>query len=197
VDHKRCLSRPTPALEQYHNTPETQTEESYTHPEDLEHFANHETIEITEAEREAIYQGITVEEALAQHRNPAVSEEHPAQRANTDNQDVPKKIERPISPELQDPAVRFREAKADSKVHGEWGTGEAGYATPKSASERMRKNVPYKVMSHLLCSESLLEVDIGMYAVQIPSELGRFLACRCRFPWKDSGLSESTHLVSM
>jgi nucleobindin len=156
VDHKRCLSRPTPALEQYHNTPETQTEESYTHPEDLEHFANHETIEITEAEREAIYQGITVEEALAQHRNPAVSEEHPAQRANTDNQDVPKKIERPISPELQDPAVRFREAKADSKDHGEWGAGEAGYRVPKSASERMRKNVPYKVMSH-----SVLRVSAG------------------------------------
>ena len=53
--------------EQYHSTPETQTEESYIHPEDLEHFAHHEAIERQEAEREAKYQGITVEEALAQH----------------------------------------------------------------------------------------------------------------------------------
>jgi hypothetical protein len=161
----------------------------------LEHFANHEAIEITEAEREAIYQGITVEEALAQHRNPAASEEDPAQHANTDNQDAPKKIERPVPPEQQDPAVRFRQAKAESDAHGEWGAGEAGYKSPNTPSERMRKNVPYKVMSHLLCSESLLEVDVGTYAVQIPSELGRFLACRCRFSWKNLRLNKSARLV--
>jgi hypothetical protein len=39
----------------------------------------------------------------------------------------------------------------------------------------MRKNVPYKVVSPLLCSELLSEVDIGTCAVQVPSELGRFL----------------------
>ncbi|GAA5967392.1 hypothetical protein JCM11641_000532 [Rhodosporidiobolus odoratus] len=37
--------------EMYHNTPETQTEESYTHPEDIEHFMAHETIEDEEEER--------------------------------------------------------------------------------------------------------------------------------------------------
>lgn len=51
----------------YHSTPETQTDESYTHAEDLEHFAQHEDIERKEAEKEAEYQGISVEEALAAH----------------------------------------------------------------------------------------------------------------------------------
>ncbi|GAA6002161.1 hypothetical protein JCM10207_003103 [Rhodosporidiobolus poonsookiae] len=37
--------------EQYHNTPETQTEESYIHPEDIEHFMSHEQIEDEEDDR--------------------------------------------------------------------------------------------------------------------------------------------------
>ncbi len=53
----------------YHSTPETQTDESYNHPEDIEHFAQHEQIELEEAEREAKFQGISVEEALAQHEH--------------------------------------------------------------------------------------------------------------------------------
>ncbi|KAJ8455426.1 hypothetical protein ONZ45_g18949 [Pleurotus djamor] len=36
--------------EMYHSTPETQTDESYNHPEDLEHFAQHDAIEHQEAE---------------------------------------------------------------------------------------------------------------------------------------------------
>jgi len=53
--------------EQFHSTPETQTDESYVHPEDIEHFAQHEAIERQEAIKEAEYQGISVEEALAEH----------------------------------------------------------------------------------------------------------------------------------
>ncbi|KAF5383366.1 hypothetical protein D9757_008408 [Collybiopsis confluens] len=53
--------------EEFHSTPETQTDESYNHPEDIEHFAMHEQIERKEAEKEAKYQGISVDEALAQH----------------------------------------------------------------------------------------------------------------------------------
>ncbi|BGP14622.1 hypothetical protein JCM10213_002210 [Rhodosporidiobolus nylandii] len=37
--------------EKYHNTPETQTEEAYIHPEDIEHFMAHETIEDEEEEK--------------------------------------------------------------------------------------------------------------------------------------------------
>jgi hypothetical protein len=104
--------------------------------------------------------------------DPAGSKNTPTQQENTDNQEVPKKIERIIPLEQQDPVVRFSQAKAESAAHGEWGTGDSGYKPPQSASERMRKNLPYKVMFPLLCSEMLLEVDIGTYAVQVPSELG-------------------------
>ncbi|KAN0135618.1 hypothetical protein V8E53_006509 [Lactarius tabidus] len=130
--------------EQFHNTPETQTDESYNHPEDIEHFAHHETIERKEAEREAKFQGITVEEALAQHEEPVPdkqpSHEHPA----AEGQETPKKYERQIPLEQQDPAVRFRQAKAESDAQGEWGSGAGGYKSPKSPSEKMRRNVPYK-----------------------------------------------------
>jgi len=127
--------------EQYHSTPETQDAASYNHPEDIEHFSHHETIELKEAEREAIYQGISVEEALSQHADPPPSEQHPAGETG---QEAPKKFERQIPAEQQDPAVRFRQAKAESEVYGDWGSGDSGYKPPKSPSERMRKNLPYK-----------------------------------------------------
>lgn len=65
--------------EEFHSTPETQTDESYNHPEDLEHFAHHEEIERKEAVKEAAFQGITVEEALQSHEHaaaPAGGETH-------------------------------------------------------------------------------------------------------------------------
>ncbi|KAJ7897280.1 precursor to secretory protein Ssp120 [Mycena olivaceomarginata] len=63
--------------EEFHSTPETQTDESYNHPEDLEHFAHHEEIERKEAIKEAAYQGISVEEALASHELPQEHAEQP------------------------------------------------------------------------------------------------------------------------
>ncbi|KAI0050604.1 hypothetical protein FA95DRAFT_1487052 [Auriscalpium vulgare] len=160
--------------EQFHNTPETQSDDSYTHPEDLEHFAHHESIEHKEAEREAKYQGITVEEALAQHDEaphdapPPATEQHDTEHPdapaephdtlaephdpvpegappqNTPAVPGPKKYLRPVDPASVDPAVRFRDAKAESERLGDWGEGSAGYAPPKRPSERMRKNLPYK-----------------------------------------------------
>ncbi|ETW86773.1 hypothetical protein HETIRDRAFT_437555 [Heterobasidion irregulare TC 32-1] len=140
--------------EQYHSTPETQTDESYTHPEDLEHFAQHEAIEHKEAEREAKFQGITVEEALLQHEEHEHDEAPPALVADSNDADndttdaahppTTKKIQRQTPPEKQDPAVRFRDAKAESERHGDWGSGDAGYKPPNTPSEKMRKNLPYK-----------------------------------------------------
>lgn len=47
----------------YHNTPETQTDEAYNHPEDVEHFAHHEAIEREEEQRERHAEGMpTIEE---------------------------------------------------------------------------------------------------------------------------------------
>jgi hypothetical protein len=165
------LTRPIP-LEQYHSTPETQDAASYTHPEDYEHFSHHEAIELKEIEREAIYQGISMEEAIGQHAEPAPNEQPPAESAKVDGEEVPKKFERQIPPEEQDPVIRFRQAKAESEAHGEWGSGDSGYKPPNSPSEKMRKNLPYKVMSYFVFDEPLLEVDMGAFAVQVPPELG-------------------------
>lgn len=44
--------------EVYHNTPETQTDEAYSHKEDLEHFAKHDKIEKEEEQRERKAEGL-------------------------------------------------------------------------------------------------------------------------------------------
>ncbi|KAI4522075.1 hypothetical protein K525DRAFT_223637 [Schizophyllum commune Loenen D] len=116
--------------EEFHSTPETQTDESYVHAEDIEHFRHHEEIERKEAEKEAKYQGISVDEALAQH--------------DPDQQPPPPKVNRVPPPEKQDPAVRFANAKGEADRLGEWGAGDEGYKPPVNPSEKMRKNLPYK-----------------------------------------------------
>ncbi|CDO73124.1 hypothetical protein BN946_scf185007.g178 [Trametes cinnabarina] len=121
------------AVEQFHSTPETQTDESYNHPEDIEHFAHHEAIERQEAEREAKFQGVSVEEVIAQHE--PHEEQHVPEGGAADPQLVvqnphddqafvaggPPKINRVPPPEKQDPAVRFASAKADAENQGECG----------------------------------------------------------------------------
>jgi len=113
--------------EKYHSTPETQTDESYNHPEDIEHFAQHEAIEKQEADREAKFQGISAEELLKR-----VKEAEETRKA--------KPLVRIPPPEQMDPATRFKNAKSK----GEWGSGEAGYKAPVDASDKLRKNLPYK-----------------------------------------------------
>jgi hypothetical protein len=138
--------------EQFHSTPETQTDESYNHPEDIEHFAHHEAIEREEARREAKFQGISLEEALSQH--------------DPDAQPKKPKLTRVTPPEKQDPEVRYGGAKEESKGRPEWGSGEEGFKSPKTPAERLRKNVPYKV--NYLCfylksflSQSLMKRILG------------------------------------
>jgi hypothetical protein len=148
--------------EQYHNTPETQTDESYTHPEDLEHFAHHEAIERKEAEKEAVYQGVSVEDVISQHEHdgeliPKPKEEgqvplngdggvpHP----HEDFAAISRIMEKPSKPDYTrvaspDPIDAFRNAKKQSQAQEEWGQGSSGYKTPKTPAEKMRKNVPYK-----------------------------------------------------
>lgn len=147
----------TIATEEYHSTPETQTDEAYNHPEDIEHFASHEKIEVQEAVREAKFQGISVEEALAQHEPPPEDPNAPVPESSTSNDssnvvaeggDVAQEpvaapgkkvqVQRQPSPDSVDPAIRFREAKAESEKHGEWGSGDSGYQFPGSPSEKMR-----------------------------------------------------------
>jgi nucleobindin len=128
--------------EQFHSTPETQTDESYNHPEDIEHFSHHEAIEREEARREAQFQGITVDEALAQH-DPDAEPKKP-------------KVTRVTPPEKLDPEVRYGGAKEESKDRPEWGSGNEGFKAPKTPVERLRKNVPYKVNRLLACPKIFL-----------------------------------------
>ncbi|KAG7452087.1 precursor to secretory protein Ssp120 [Guyanagaster necrorhizus] len=147
--------------EEFHNTPETQVDEAYIHPEDIEHFAHHEDIELKEAEKEAAYQGITVEEVLRSHEPPpeehvqmqgadqeplVAPHPHDEQYENATPQgEAPKpKITRVTPPEKQDPGVRFRGAKSEGDKKGAWGSGEEGYLPPSNAGDKMRKNMPYK-----------------------------------------------------
>ena len=111
--------------EQFHSTPETQTDESYNHAEDIEHFAHHETIELLEAEREAKYQGISVEEVLRAHEPPTETIALPRPKIT---RGAPK----------QDPAVKYKNIDKEKENQSEWGTGEQGYKQPKSPAEKMR-----------------------------------------------------------
>ncbi|KAG8702108.1 hypothetical protein FRC08_003686 [Ceratobasidium sp. 394] len=122
--------------ELYHNTPETQTDESYNHPEDIEHFAHHEEIERLELERERKYEGLAADGVHAAEPDKSGGSE----------------------PEFKpSPKYTYTRARKDGQVAGQlddlkreaagkdaWGTGEAGYKRPKEAADRLRKNVPYK-----------------------------------------------------
>jgi len=145
--------------EQFHNTPETQTDESYNHPEDIEHFAQHAKIEYNEAVKDAEFQGISVEEALKAHESPEATEssdtasQDPIAPHPHDEQVVPDKplqdpskpkVTRVTPPEKQDPAIRFRDAKGEGEKKGEWGTGSEGFRPPTDAGDKMRRNLPYK-----------------------------------------------------
>lgn len=152
-------TRPSPP-EQFHSTPETQTDESYNHPEDLEHFAMHEEIEHKEAEKEAKYQGITVEEAIHQHEEAAAEaqrkfDEYQAQVHQQDGEagQQPlggsgrdpngtgmngKKVNRVSPPENAAPEVKYKDASDSKGQQAEWGAGDKGYKAPKNPSDRMR-----------------------------------------------------------
>jgi len=132
------------STEKYHSTPETQTDESYTHPEDLEHFAQHEAIERKEAEREAKFQGLSVEEVLKAQEQAAVAAASAAASASAEAAAAAtatpstKPVVRVPPPEKQEPAAKYKGAKGEGEKKGEWGTGEGGYKSPTDPSDKMR-----------------------------------------------------------
>jgi hypothetical protein len=134
-------------LEQFHSTPETQTDESYTHPEDFEHFANHRDIELKEAEKEAKFQGVTVQEVLdamlgggASPPGASPDNEHPDHSSNAPSSPSPPKpkITRDTPPEKLDPSIKYADAARDKDKNSEWGQGSGGYKTPKSPADKLR-----------------------------------------------------------
>ncbi|KAF8640943.1 hypothetical protein AX17_000590 [Amanita inopinata Kibby_2008] len=129
--------------EKYHSTPETQTDESYDHPEDVEHFAHHEDIERKEAEREAKFQGVSVEEVLKYQGQPSIP--IPGENdAQTPIAPPKPKYTRVIPPEKQDPSIKYKNVEEEAKKKDAWGAGDAGYMVPRDAGDKMRRNLPYK-----------------------------------------------------
>ncbi|KAI5475025.1 secretory pathway protein Ssp120 [Pseudohyphozyma bogoriensis] len=175
--------------EKYHNTPETQNEEDYIHPEDIEHFMQHEQIEAEEAERVREFQGITEEEEAAQFAAAEASAaaaqqarifdntppEDPNTRDAIPSPPVPEqRIVNPPSPEEEARRERAAFAKAqaakfgkdarEASKRGEWGSAPgAEFKRPKDDADRLRKAVPYKSDVPPLTPEYLVE---GMPSVR-------------------------------
>ncbi|KAG9098297.1 hypothetical protein FRC06_006554 [Ceratobasidium sp. 370] len=142
--------------ELYHNTPETQTDESYNHPEDMwvqaliareqathsyiflssEHFAHHEEIERLEAERERKYEGLAPD---------GIHAAEPDKNAESDPEFKPSpKYTYTRARKDGQAAGQLEDLKREAAAKDAWGTGDAGYKRPKEAADRLRKNVPYK-----------------------------------------------------
>ena len=58
---------------------------------------------------------------------------------------VPPRFARQPPPEKQDPKIKFKDAGTEAENKPVWGEGEEAYMQPKSAADKLRKNVPYKV----------------------------------------------------
>jgi len=141
--------------EEFHSTPESQTDEAYVHKEDIEHFAQHEKIEQKETEREAKFQGISVDElirqqlAAAEAYDKAKAAEDAKAAAAAANGETPvatadtPKVTRIRPPEKVDPRVKYADVREEA-LKGEYGEGPAGYKSPVKPEEKMKRNTPYK-----------------------------------------------------
>ncbi|TIB77414.1 acetyl-CoA synthetase-like protein [Wallemia mellicola] len=129
--------------EKYHSTPETQTDESYNHPEDIKHFANHGHIDHDEDSKEAKFLS-------------AQSVDHDAhddgiQHIVDDNGNEPQELKNEIPEQEQkkpaEPLGHVSGADNLRKIHdfvtqaknagqSKWGDGDNGYAQPKSHTDK-------------------------------------------------------------
>ncbi|KAH8921103.1 hypothetical protein BT69DRAFT_1298898 [Atractiella rhizophila] len=105
--------------ELYHSTPETQTDESYNHPEDIAHFTHHEQIELEEENKVRLAQGL---DAL-----------------DKDGREI-----KGSAREHTQKILGLKEAKQEADRRGSWGTTRGGFGKPKDTADRLRKSVPYK-----------------------------------------------------
>jgi len=125
--------------------------ESYVHKEDLEHFAAHDKIELEEENKEREYQGLppfkNIEEAEAAREKEIAEAQARWGR-----------FARQPPPEKQDPKLKFKDASAEAQAKPEWGEGDDAYLRPKSAADKLRKNLPYKVLNLLI---ALIESNIS------------------------------------
>ncbi|KAJ9121119.1 hypothetical protein QFC24_004792 [Naganishia onofrii] len=149
--------------ELYHSTPETQTDESYNHPE------GHAHIEAEEDDRERKFKGLqegeeldtdrAIEDPLDEHahgsQDPVVANDSEngdqqvfmptaagilPRRPDGSSQSRPARIDR-SKPDLSGKADLNNWAK---EAKGRPGYGENDFHRPRNAEDRLRKGVPYK-----------------------------------------------------
>nr|XP_018264522.1 uncharacterized protein I303_02692 [Kwoniella dejecticola CBS 10117]OBR86680.1 hypothetical protein I303_02692 [Kwoniella dejecticola CBS 10117] len=152
--------------ELYHSTPETQTDESYTHPEDIAHFRHHAEIEDEEDARERKFEGLSDDADLSKDHvahDPLDVHSHlpgdgpsdvpPPGAESTlkpgDEVDPPPKI--PI--QRADPSAQPQRIlkAAGNAVKEEWesakeavkGEKYSGHGRPRNSEERLKAGVPY------------------------------------------------------
>lgn len=170
--------------EMYHATPETQvdlitqvsfrvliflqTDDSYHHPEDLEHFDKHESIEAEEQRRERKFTGLSEKEmvdllqasvvngktsqntkentsgdaeASVNDTSPKQSVQIPAGEQEILQQALSAakpKYTRDTPPEELEPSEKYADALKNRESQAEWGKGKDGYKRPKTPADKMR-----------------------------------------------------------
>lgn len=159
--------------EMYHNTPETQTEEAYTHPEDIAHFERHEDIERAEEDRLRKAQGlpptdpnIPLDEQTEQpdhdEKEAALFEKQRAQAlaqngleqqvfAQQQNQQggdnslsEEEKARLERNKQSNEQSRKLKEISQKAAERGAWGDKGEGFRKPKDKIDRLREKIPYK-----------------------------------------------------
>ncbi|CAD6564054.1 MAG: hypothetical protein CYPHOPRED_001928 [Cyphobasidiales sp. Tagirdzhanova-0007] len=158
--------------ELYHNTPETQTEESYSHPEDIAHFEHHEDIEREEEDKARKAQGLPATDPNLPLDDQTAQPDHDEVEARLKAKDdaaaaaadqgqepdqkvfaSPPKLDDP-SPEeearraraqsARDQAKRLKDQSKEAQARGAWGDNGEGFKKPKDKVDRLRDRIPYK-----------------------------------------------------
>lgn len=148
--------------ELYHNTPETQTEESYIHPEDIAHFEAHEDIERKEEDLARKAQGLPptnpnqpLDDQTAQPHHDELEAARAAgqqQRvfvaggagSGSNNVDAEEQARRARAQAAKDQSKRLQDAKREAQSRGAWGDNGEGFKKPKDKVDRLRDRIPYK-----------------------------------------------------
>lgn len=129
--------------ELYHNTEDTQTDESYTHPEDIKHFQNHAKIEAEEEALALKAQGLPADPEVEKARGATPAEVAAAAL----HQDAPGQVVFEAEEEARQArssaakaqADRYRAAAAEAKKRGPWSND---FKRPKDKADKLRVGVP-------------------------------------------------------
>ncbi|WRT65518.1 uncharacterized protein IL334_002463 [Kwoniella shivajii] len=169
--------------ELYHSTPDTQTDESYTHPEDIAHFRHHADIEDEEDSRERKFEGLAEDADITKDHvahDPLDIHAHAEGEGPSDTPPEPEstlqpgdEVEAPPRPKRVDPNAqpqRIMDA-AGSKLKEGWesakeavvekGSKYEGHGRPRNVEERLKAGVPYSKLRSPRFRLDTMETDFG------------------------------------